>query len=107
MDVSGAYRRVRMGFGLAMLGAYFLSTSVQAQESTANPTSQICIIVIDSESEAASFVRRLRTGEDFSALAKQKALDPSADRGGSLGKMDPTALRTELREALNQFVQEN
>ncbi len=92
-----------MLLGVSLLGGTsLLSTPVQAQQSAASSTSQVCIIVVDSEPEAASLAQRVRSGEDFSALAKQKSLDPSADQGGSLGKMDPGALRTELREALSQ-----
>ena len=39
-------------------------------------------------------------GEDFAALAKEKSVDATAEDGGYMGKVDPAALRPELREAL-------
>ncbi|HMK31485.1 MAG TPA: FG-GAP-like repeat-containing protein [Terriglobales bacterium] len=58
------------------------------------------IIVVSSQAEAEQIVQRLRKGEDFATLARQKSIDPSADEGGSLEGLDPESLRTELRDAL-------
>lgn len=76
---------------LPLLGA----AQVPAQS---NP--EIRIIVVDSQSEAEQVLDRLRAGEDFAALAREKSIDPSSANGGSLGSVDPATLRTELRDAL-------
>ena len=66
----------------------------------AAPTAEIRIIVVDSPSEAAKILKRLQAGEDFATLAREKSIDPSSANGGSLGRLDPATLRTELRDAL-------
>jgi tetratricopeptide (TPR) repeat protein len=61
---------------------------------------EIRIIVVSSESEAGQLLKRLEAGEDFATLAREKSIDPTASQGGSLGKIDPATLRTDLREAI-------
>jgi tetratricopeptide (TPR) repeat protein len=69
------------------------------------PTSiELRIIVVNSQTEAEQLVQQLKTGGDFVALARQKSIDPSASDGGSLGRMDPETMRTELRDALKGAV---
>ncbi len=63
-------------------------------------TAEIRIIVVESQSEADQILGGLRAGEDFAVLARQKSIDPSASSGGSLGDIDPSTLRTELRDAI-------
>jgi len=58
------------------------------------------IIVVSSQTEAEQILDRLRKGDDFATLARQKSIDPSADSGGLLGHVDPSTLRSELREAV-------
>ena len=58
------------------------------------------IIVVSTQTQAARLKQRALSGEDFAALARQNSIDPTADEGGSLGRVDPRALRTELRDAL-------
>jgi len=71
------------------------------QAEQAPPTTvELRIIVVSSQTEAEQLVRQLQTGEDFAAMARQKSIDPSASDGGSLGRLDPATLRTELRDAL-------
>ena len=62
--------------------------------------SELRILVVASQGEAEQLLQRIRQGEDFATLARQKSIDPSADAGGSLGHIDPSTLRSELREAL-------
>ena len=61
---------------------------------------ELRILVVTSQGEAEQLLERIRQGEDFAALARQKSIDPSADAGGSLGHLDPSTLRFDLREAL-------
>ena len=43
---------------------------------------------------------RLKNGEDFAKLARENSTDPTAGQGGEIGQIDPSALRSELRDAL-------
>ncbi len=52
----------------------------------------LSIIVPPSEAESQHLLERLKQGEDFAALAKDKSTDPSAHDGGYLGKLDPATL---------------
>ena len=61
---------------------------------------ELRIIVVGSQAEAEQLLQKLQTGADFVALARQSSIDPSAPEGGSLGRVDPLTLRTELRDAL-------
>ena len=58
------------------------------------------IIVTASSEEAAKILAALGNGGDFASLARQYSIDPTANNGGYLGKLDPDALRLELRDAL-------
>ena len=58
------------------------------------------IIVVGSAEEAARIAGLLANGADFAVLAKSVSTDPSAERGGLLGRVDIAALRPELRDAL-------
>ena len=55
---------------------------------------------MSSSGEALQILGRLRYGEDFAALAREKSTGATAADGGSMGKVDPATLRRELREAL-------
>ena len=61
------------------------------------------IIVVGSKEEAQQIVERLRQGENFVALATQVSLDPSADRGGLLGRVALSSLRPALRNAVENL----
>src|SRR5215467_14282410 len=58
------------------------------------------VIVVSTSEQASQVLTRLKAGYDFAALAKEKSIDPTADSGGYMGRMDPASLRPELREAL-------
>ena len=81
--------------------AFFLATPLRSKaQAPSTNAPEIGIIVVDSEAEAKQILDRLRAGEDFATLAREKSIDPSAADGGSLGRVDPGSLRTELRDAL-------
>lgn len=50
-----------------------------------DPRVKIRHILVDSESEAEAVLARLKKGEDFSALAREKSKCPSSKQGGDLG----------------------
>jgi tetratricopeptide (TPR) repeat protein len=58
------------------------------------------VIVVRSNEEAEQILERLRKGEDFAAVAREKSIDPTASAGGYMGKFALGALRAELREVL-------
>jgi tetratricopeptide (TPR) repeat protein len=98
-SAAAEHRRCRA----AVVMIFLFSVIVPAQTASQSPPQlnpEIRIIVVDSQSEAEQILKRLRAGEDFATLAREKSTDPSSANGGSLGRLDPTALRTELRDAL-------
>jgi len=58
------------------------------------------IIVVSEATQAQQILERLNRGEDFAVLAKEKSTDATADSGGYMGTLDPSLLRSELKEAL-------
>jgi tetratricopeptide (TPR) repeat protein len=58
------------------------------------------IIVTPTMADAEAVLKQLSTGTDFSVLAKERSIDPTASDGGYMGKLDPNRLRSELRDAL-------
>ncbi len=58
------------------------------------------ILVVDSAGEAQKALARLKAGEDFATVARQLSTDPTASDGGYMGQVDPTSLRSELRDAI-------
>ena len=61
------------------------------------------IILVDTRAAADGILRRLKSGESFDALARQFSIDGSASGGGYIGKVKLSALRPELREALESL----
>jgi tetratricopeptide (TPR) repeat protein len=91
--------RVTILLSLVLLSVIRLAFAASpAQKSS--PTQDLQIIVVPSAAEAQQVLERLKTGEDFATLAKQRSIDPTADGGGYMGNVDPAGLRPELRNAL-------
>jgi parvulin-like peptidyl-prolyl isomerase len=63
----------------------------------------LLIIVVDSSTQADKVLQRLKNGEDFAALAKELSIDPTASDGGSMGRVNPAALRAELRDQASEY----
>jgi tetratricopeptide (TPR) repeat protein len=59
------------------------------------------LIVVNSADEAQTVLDRLKAGDDFAVLAREKSVDATSVDGGFLGKVDPATLRAELRDALS------
>jgi tetratricopeptide (TPR) repeat protein len=72
---------------------------LHAQSSGSAPV-ELRIIIVDSSAQAERILQRLKNGEDFAQLAKALSIDPTASDGGYMGRIDPAALRAELRDAL-------
>src|SRR5438094_3239578 len=84
----------------ALLSLGFLCFRGSAQMASNTNEVALRIIVATDESAAREILERLAKGEDFGALAKEKSIDPTEQAGGYTGLVDPSSLRTELREAL-------
>jgi hypothetical protein len=81
-----------------MVGVAFLLLAGAAGSEA--PSLSLRIIVVSTREQAVDISEQLRKGADFAALARQKSTDSTAADGGSMGKVDPTTLRAELRDAL-------
>jgi FG-GAP-like repeat/ASPIC and UnbV/PPIC-type PPIASE domain len=84
-----------------VLGAPPFAQTSPAAKSAATDEVFLEVIVVPSPEEAQQVLDLLKKGADFSQLAKIKSIDPTADAGGFMGKVSPSALRAELRDALN------
>jgi FG-GAP-like repeat/PPIC-type PPIASE domain/ASPIC and UnbV len=61
------------------------------------------LIIVASAAEAEQLTNQLKAGADFAALAKERSIDPTSADGGYLGRIDPAALRPELRAAVQRL----
>lgn len=97
-DSSRALRAGKIILLCLLLLEALLSAGFAQNSPSSNPG--LRIIVASSAEQAQGILERLKKGEDFAALAKQKSVDATADDGGYMGRVDPATLRPELREAL-------
>lgn len=79
-----------------LLGAGLLS---QAQDQPSKVLN-LRIIVVSSLDRAQSILAQLHNGADFADLAKSQSIDTTAPESGSLGSIDVSSLRSELRQAV-------
>ncbi len=84
----------------AFLSLQLITFSFAQQSSPSDSAVALQIIVVSSPLEALDILSRLKKGEDFATLAKQRSIDPSAENGGHLGLLSLDSLRPELRQAL-------
>ena len=66
-------------------------------------TTHLQIIVVSSQKEAERVLEQLRHGEDFAALATKLSTDSTAAYGGDMGQVDPSTLRSEIRDAVQNL----
>jgi len=86
-----------------LLLAYFAAPAFVPAQTAAPASVDLLIIVVDSPAQADRVLQRLKNGEDFAALAKELSIDPTASDGGSMGRVNPAALRPELRDAIKRL----
>ena len=93
-----------VGSGLLALGlalcALGLDAASQSPQVPAEPLVTFRIIMVSTDARAAQVAERLKQGADFATLAQAESLDPSAARGGLIGPIALSELRTELQDAL-------
>jgi len=91
-------------FVLAMRLSFCSPLYAQAQQTTQenSPSGEVSlqVVVVRSPEEAQQVLDRLKKGEDFGSLAREKSIDSTASAGGYMGKFEPKELRAELRDAL-------
>lgn len=95
----------RLRLGLTCAAALLLCVQfspMPAQQTQASVVS-LQVIVVDTEAKAQTALRRLKAGEDFSAVAKEMSIDPNAGNGGYVRDADPALLRPELRQAVESM----
>lgn len=84
---------------LVVLNLVF-SGMASAQPDDAAGQFYLAVIVLPTLEDAQSTVQKLKNGEDFAVLAREKSIDATAADGGYIGKMEDSQLRAELRDAL-------
>jgi tetratricopeptide (TPR) repeat protein len=85
---------------VSAIGTSLLHPHNLSCQNTSLPVVDLRIIVVNSAAEAQTILERLKKGEDFAALAREKSIDATSVDGGDMGQLDPTTLRSELRNAL-------
>ena len=88
-------RRISV-LGLALLLGVTFSVSSIAAEAQYN----VGIIVVKQKSVADALRARIQKGENFEELALANSIGPNARRGGRLGMVADSKLRSEYRQAL-------
>ena len=99
------HKTFRFLTGMALCGSGLVCALLYGQsakpDANASPKEvALQVIVVNTPEQADKVRERLKAGYDFAALAKEKSVDPTADSGGYMGRMDPATLRQELRDAL-------
>jgi parvulin-like peptidyl-prolyl isomerase len=92
-----------LGLLLTVVSGFWLPVLSQSfQSPREGPANEIPLqgIVVRTAEEAQSILDRLKTGEGFAQLAREKSIDPTAEQGGYMGEFNPAELRAELRDAL-------
>jgi tetratricopeptide (TPR) repeat protein len=85
-------------FLLAAMGA--AASIICAVGQTGSHAIDLAIIVVNTRPEAERILEELKKGEDFASLAKAESTDATAADAGEMGTVDPSTLRSELREAV-------
>ncbi len=92
--------RTIAGISLLLLFVPAHRLVANAQANSAPDKIDLGIIVLPTEAEAHAVAEQLRRGADFFVLAKEKSTDATSTDGGYMGKVDPSELRVEIRDAL-------
>jgi PPIC-type peptidyl-prolyl cis-trans isomerase-like protein len=74
-------------------------TSPPVQNAPSNEV-PLQVIMVRSPEEAQAVMEQRKKGANFSNLAQEKSIDPTAQAGGFMGKFAPNSLRGELRDAI-------
>src|SRR6476469_5869132 len=85
-----------------MLAAFApaFTQSIPAPTNSAPDVVSVRIIVLSTAAAAEEIIQRVKAGESFAALARALSIDPTAGSGGLLSGISRSALRAELRDAV-------
>src|SRR5579863_5104753 len=83
---------------IASLATWYLNA--QAGADASRNEIGLRLIIVNSPEDAEQVMSRLRSGEDFGALAWEKSTDPTAKDRGFMGRVAPAVMRPELRDAV-------
>ena len=86
----------------AVVTALLLWIALVPQGGRGETPAQLGLIVVGTLEDARMVLDRLKSGDDFAALAREHSIDPTAKDGGNL-QVDPDDLRLELRDALRSI----
>src|SRR5437899_922990 len=70
--------------------ALLLCLRTRASQGSSPAAMPVQIIVVSSQEEAEQVLDQLNRPVSFSALAREKSLNPTAHEGGYLGRVDPS-----------------
>ena len=59
------------------------------------------LLIVSTAEKAEELRARIARGASFAVIAQEESIDPSAQRGGLIGPIEPASLRSELRGALS------
>src|SRR4051812_39753239 len=98
------HSRTMRAFGIAaVIAVATLTLTLLTLAAAQGPPSDLTafqIIVASSADEDEQVRVQLAGGADFTAVAREKSIDPTARDGGHIGKLSVAALRPELRDAV-------
>src|SRR5258708_39836254 len=95
------HSRPMRALGIAVIAALPLTLlTLAAAQGPPSDLTAFQIIVSSSAEDAGQVRAQLGSGADFTALARERSIDPTAASGGHLGKLSIASLRPELRDAL-------
>jgi hypothetical protein len=94
------WHAARHSLGFFMCVCALLSPSAHAQTAPSIQEAETGIIVTRTSDQAQSVLRELKAGMDFGVLAKEMSIDPTANDGGYIGRMNLADLPPALRDAL-------
>jgi hypothetical protein len=87
--------------GLLLLLSFIVSNcprlfAQNSQVGSTPPSGEVplFVIVVRSPDEGQEILERLKRGESFTGLAREKSIDPTAEAGGYMGMFSPAALRS-------------
>src|SRR5579862_2718761 len=90
---------LRLVLALLAILLVFVITPYLASQSQPE-VADLQIIVVDSRLQIGEVIDRLKRGEDFAAVAKERSTDPTASNGGYLGRQEISSLHLNIRQAL-------
>jgi tetratricopeptide (TPR) repeat protein len=86
-----------------LFAGFLLLLATGLAEEPSNQRVGLRIIVVSSASDAQKVLDRVKQGEDFAAIAKAVSTDATASDGGYMGQLDPSTLRSEIRDAIKSI----